>query len=68
MVGDRWLDVADGAARSARAGFSCAPATARTEEQRPPEGVRADAIVDNLIEAVGWILRNPEDLGSELEG
>jgi hypothetical protein len=29
----------------------------RTEEQRPKPGVAADAVTDNLIEAVSWILR-----------
>jgi hypothetical protein len=28
------------------------------EEQRRPSGVGADAILNNLMEAVGWILRS----------
>ena len=56
MVGDRWLDVACG--RAAGTGT----VLVRTghgahEEERPPAGVQADAILNNLMEAVGWILR-----------
>ncbi|HEU4692942.1 MAG TPA: HAD family hydrolase [Vicinamibacterales bacterium] len=54
-VGDRWRDVR--AARAAgtrsvmvRTGYG------RSEEHTPPPGVTADAIVDNLAAAVGWIL------------
>jgi D-glycero-D-manno-heptose 1,7-bisphosphate phosphatase len=56
-VGDRWRDV--GAARAAgtrsimvRTGYG------RAEEQSAPPGVAADAIVDNLAAAVGWILES----------
>lgn len=57
MVGDRWLDVRCGHAAGAR------PLLVRTghgghEEERAPAGVRADAILNNLMEAVGWILRS----------
>jgi len=31
----------------------------RTEEQRPKPGVSADVVVDNLIEAVSWIVGQP---------
>jgi hypothetical protein len=30
------------------------------EEIRPPAGLTADVVVDNLIEAVSWILLNPQ--------
>jgi D-glycero-D-manno-heptose 1,7-bisphosphate phosphatase len=57
VVGDKWLDV--GAARTVggrgilvRTGYGAA------EEREPQPDVSADAVVDNLIEAVGWILRN----------
>jgi len=57
VVGDKWLDV--GAARTVggrgilvRTGYGAA------EEREPPPDLSADAVVDNLIEAVGWILRN----------
>ena len=56
MVGDRWLDV--------RCGYAAGTRTVlvRTghgghEEQHVPDGVRADAILNNLMEAVGWLLR-----------
>lgn len=57
MVGDRWIDVRAGRA----AGVS--PLLVRTghgghEADMPPEGVEADAILNNLMEAVGWILRS----------
>jgi len=32
----------------------------RTEESRPPAGVRADAVTDNLMDAVTWILRRED--------
>jgi D-glycero-D-manno-heptose 1,7-bisphosphate phosphatase len=56
MVGDRWLDVACGKAAGTRA------VLVRTghgghEEEGQPDGVSADAILNNLMEAVGWILR-----------
>jgi D-glycero-D-manno-heptose 1,7-bisphosphate phosphatase len=53
-VGDRWLDVACGRA----AGTSAVRVRSGSEREDAPEGVRADAVVDNLMEAVGWILRN----------
>ena len=56
-VGDRWLDVACGRAAGTRT------ALVRTghgayEEARVPSAIRADAILDNLMEAVCWILRS----------
>lgn len=54
-VGDRWLDV--GLARTiggrgvlVRTGYGA------LEEQRRPEGISADAVVNNLAEAASWIL------------
>jgi D-glycero-D-manno-heptose 1,7-bisphosphate phosphatase len=56
VVGDRWLDVA--LARTVGAqGVLVRTGYGRSEEARPPEGLIADAVADNLIEAVGWILR-----------
>lgn len=57
MVGDRWIDVRAGRAAGAR------PLLVRTghgghEADIPPENVKADAILNNLMEAVGWILRS----------
>jgi D-glycero-D-manno-heptose 1,7-bisphosphate phosphatase len=57
VVGDKWLDV--GAARAVggrgilvRTGYGAA------EEREPQHGLAADVVVDNLIEAVSWILRS----------
>jgi D-glycero-D-manno-heptose 1,7-bisphosphate phosphatase len=57
MVGDRWIDVGAGLAAGTRA------VLVRTghgghEADSPPDGVRADAILNNVMEAVGWILRS----------
>jgi D-glycero-D-manno-heptose 1,7-bisphosphate phosphatase len=57
MVGDRWLDIMCGQAAGTRT------VMVRTghgvhEEAVPPQGARADAILNNLMEAAGWILRN----------
>jgi D-glycero-D-manno-heptose 1,7-bisphosphate phosphatase len=57
MVGDRWLDVQCGQAAGARAALVRTGHGAH-EEERPHDGVRADAILNNLMEAVGWILRS----------
>ena len=56
MIGDRWLDVACGAAAGTRT------VLVRTghgghEADVPPAGIRADAILNNLMEATGWMLR-----------
>jgi D-glycero-D-manno-heptose 1,7-bisphosphate phosphatase len=61
MVGDRWRDVACGHAAGTRTvlvrtGYGAA------EEQAAPAGARADAILNNLMEAVGWILRSSSGL------
>jgi D-glycero-D-manno-heptose 1,7-bisphosphate phosphatase len=55
-VGDRWLDVALGHAVGGR-GILVRTGYGAREEERPPVGLVADAVVNNLIEAVGWILR-----------
>ena len=57
MVGDRWLDVACGGAAGTRTVLVRTGHGAHQAET-PPAGVRADAIVNNLMEAAGWILRN----------
>jgi D-glycero-D-manno-heptose 1,7-bisphosphate phosphatase len=54
-VGDRWLDVALGRSVGAR-GILVRTGYGFAEEGRPPEGLAADAVVNNLVEAVGWIL------------
>jgi D-glycero-D-manno-heptose 1,7-bisphosphate phosphatase len=55
VVGDRWLDVALGRGVGARTvlvrtGYGAAG------ERNPPPDLTADAVVDNLIAAVSWIL------------
>ena len=55
-VGDKWIDV--GAARAAGArGILVRTGSGATEETEPPPDLAADAVVDNLVEAVSWILR-----------
>jgi D-glycero-D-manno-heptose 1,7-bisphosphate phosphatase len=57
MVGDRWLDVACGQAAGARS-LLVRTGHGGHEEANAPDGTRADAILNNLMEAAGWILRN----------
>ena len=54
-IGDRWLDVAlarniGGRGLLVRTGYGA------DEERHPLEGLAADAVVNNLVEAVSWIL------------
>jgi len=56
VVGDKWRDV--GAARAAGArGILLRSGGFGAAQEKPPPGLTADAIVDNLVEAVSWILR-----------
>jgi D-glycero-D-manno-heptose 1,7-bisphosphate phosphatase len=55
-VGDRWLDVALARSVGGR-GVLVRTGYGAMEETRQPPGLEADAVVNNLIEAVGWILR-----------
>lgn len=57
VAGDRWIDVQVARAVGAQ-GILVRTGYGASEERRPPEGVAADAIVDNLIEAVSFILGN----------
>lgn len=57
MVGDRWLDVQCGRAAGTR-GLLLRTGHGQREADSAPDGVRADAILNNLMEAAGWILRN----------
>jgi D-glycero-D-manno-heptose 1,7-bisphosphate phosphatase len=57
MVGDKWIDVAAGRAAGARA-ILVRTGVGAEEERRPHDGVTADAVVDNLAAATGWILRS----------
>ena len=56
-VGDRWLDVAL-AREVGAAGVLVRTGYGLTEEQRPPNGLVADAVVDNLAAAASWILQH----------
>ena len=57
VVGDRWLDV--GLARTVGAkGLLVRTGYGEREEGKAPDGMRADAIVDNLAAASSWILNN----------
>jgi D-glycero-D-manno-heptose 1,7-bisphosphate phosphatase len=57
MVGDRWLDVACGRSAGTRA-ILVRTGHGAHEAEVPSGGLAADAILDNLMEAVGWILRS----------
>jgi D-glycero-D-manno-heptose 1,7-bisphosphate phosphatase len=57
MIGDRWLDVACGKAAGTRS-ILVRTGHGAHEAEAPPVGVGADAILNNLMEAAGWILRN----------
>ena len=61
-VGDRWLDVALAGPVGARV-ILVRTGYGALEETRKPDNVTAAAVVNNLIEAVGWILSQ----GSRLE-
>jgi D-glycero-D-manno-heptose 1,7-bisphosphate phosphatase len=57
VVGDRWMDVEFGHAAGARS-IMVRSGYATGEEPRPEGSRPPDAVVDNLMEAVSWILRN----------
>ena len=56
MVGDRWIDVETGNAAGVPAILVRSGHAARLREPMPA-GTRADAILDNLMEAAEWIHR-----------
>ena len=56
-VGDRWLDVALARTIGAR-GVLVRTGYGADEERRPPDGLSADAVVNNLVEAASWILEH----------
>jgi D-glycero-D-manno-heptose 1,7-bisphosphate phosphatase len=56
MVGDKWIDVQLGRAVGART-ILVRTGSGAAEERRPPQGVAADAVVDNLAAAASWILQ-----------
>jgi len=57
VVGDKWLDIGLARAVGARA-ILVRTGSGAVEERRPPAGVAADAVVDNLAAAASWILLN----------
>jgi D-glycero-D-manno-heptose 1,7-bisphosphate phosphatase len=58
VVGDRWHDLDAGTAVGAQ-GVLVRTGYGRITETSPPSGAAPAAVVDNLIEAVTWILRQP---------
>lgn len=56
VVGDRWHDLEAGQSVGAR-GILVRTGYGRMEERSPKAGVTPAAIVENLMEAVSWILR-----------
>ena len=59
-VGDRWLDIALARNIGSR-GVLVRTGYGADEERRPPDGLSADAVVNNLVEAVSWILDTHEN-------
>jgi D-glycero-D-manno-heptose 1,7-bisphosphate phosphatase len=59
VIGDRWLDVELGTRLGMR-GVLVRTGYGATEERRQPQGVAAAAVATNLIEAVAWILGQPQ--------
>lgn len=57
-IGDRWHDLQAGAAIGAT-GVLVRTGYGRTEEAAPKPGVTPAAVLDNLIDAVAWVLRQP---------
>ena len=57
MVGDRWGDIEAGVSAGAR-GILVRTGYGAQDAAAPPANARADAILDNLMEAVDWILRS----------
>jgi D-glycero-D-manno-heptose 1,7-bisphosphate phosphatase len=56
-IGDRWRDIGAGLAAGTRT-VLVRSGHGTHEADAPPDGVRPDAILNNLMEAVGWILRS----------
>jgi D-glycero-D-manno-heptose 1,7-bisphosphate phosphatase len=63
-VGDRWLDVKLAANVGAK-GILVRTGYGALEETRPPSDVTADAVVNNLVEAVGWILSRAREMRTQ---
>jgi D-glycero-D-manno-heptose 1,7-bisphosphate phosphatase len=54
-IGDRWVDVAL-ARRFGGRGVLVRTGYGAIEEQRPPDGLSADVVLNNLIEAASWVI------------
>jgi D-glycero-D-manno-heptose 1,7-bisphosphate phosphatase len=60
VIGDRWLDI-EMARRAGARGVLVRTGYGVSEEPSPPPDVAADAVADNLIGAVSWILHHDAD-------
>lgn len=58
VIGDRWRDLAVARAVGAR-GILVKTGYGATEAQQPPPGLSADAVCENLIDAVVWLIDHP---------
>ena len=58
VIGDRWRDLAVARAVGAR-GILVKTGYGATEATMPPPGVTADAVCENLIDAVVWLQAHP---------
>jgi D-glycero-D-manno-heptose 1,7-bisphosphate phosphatase len=54
-IGDRWFDIALARTVGAR-GILVRTGYGAREERRPPPDMSADVVVNNLVEAVSWVL------------
>jgi D-glycero-D-manno-heptose 1,7-bisphosphate phosphatase len=59
VIGDRWRDIAVAKAVGCR-GILVKTGYGATEALRPPAGMSADAVCDDLIGAAVWLLDHPE--------
>ena len=59
VIGDRWRDMAVAKAVGSR-GILVKTGYGATEALRPPAGMSADAVCDDLIGAAVWLLDHPE--------
>lgn len=58
VIGDRWRDLAVAHAIGAR-GIMVRTGYGATEALHPPEGMSADAVCHNLIDAAVWLMAHP---------
>lgn len=56
MVGDGWVDVEAGVSAGAKS-ILLLPRGAEPSSELPASAARPDAMLNNLMEAAGWILR-----------